>query len=442
MSFYVYKRCNSNAHLTLLIIRGMIDDRSTVCSIKKSETTYCTLSATDHRHQLSTGYQPNIADSQRTMLAEDRKDDHNMRSSSAMTPDFESRNAAPNAGYAKHRRCTSVPVLGSNGVQHVIRKFEKQGNRKVSPYTPRGNVITAHAVPGPHAKSPSTPPRRLGNRLSSPRAARTGQSASSFTAAGPTAIVGHSQSPRASRERIPNQQSPQVGAGTLQASSPFSLGAPRAPSTVLYGDNGSLASGRSSIRRARVQMELEQEEQNIAVLEAKARKMELRKKLMDIDARSSGRSRTSRNSVGDQLALTIADPTLARAPEQVAHAGGGTVHDTAFVAPTCARSLQAAGAGGRHPNDTETHTPWVPCVHNVYHQSYVGTVGINPVAASHAAVEVGYAMQSVAAQAADAARAEVQREAEKRHEASQQALTATALAAHQKIVAEISSYRT
>jgi len=57
----------------------------------------------------------------------------------------------------------------------------------------------------------------------------------------------------------------------------------------------------------------------------------------------------------------------------------------------------------------------------------MGNVGIDPVAASHAAVEVGYAMQSVAVQAAEAARAEVQREAEKRHEASQQALTATAL---------------
>ena len=152
--------------MTLLIIRGCIDDRSTVCSIKKSETTYCTLSATDHRHQLSTGYQPNIADSQRTMLAEDRKDDHNMRSHAAMssplTPDFESRNAAPHASYAKHRRCTSVPVLGSNGVQHVIRKFEKSGNWKVSPYTPRGNVMTAHAVPGPYAKSPSTPSTTFG----------------------------------------------------------------------------------------------------------------------------------------------------------------------------------------------------------------------------------------------------------------------------------------
>ena len=260
---------------------------------KKSEIALCTLSATDHRHQLSTGYQPNIADSQGTMLAEDRKDDHNMRSSSAMTPDFERRNAAPDAGYAKHRRCTSVPVLGSNGVQHVIRKFEKQGNRKVSPYTPRGNVVAAHAVPGPYAKNPSTPPRRVGNRRSSPRAARTEQGASSLTAAGPIAIVGQSQSPRASRERIPNQQSPDVGAGTrLHESSPFSLGA-RELSTVLYGNNGSIASGRSSIRRARVQMELEQEEQNIAVLEVKARKLELRKKLMEIDARSSGRSRTS-----------------------------------------------------------------------------------------------------------------------------------------------------
>ena len=240
----------------------MIDDRSTVCSIKKSETALCTLSATDHRHQLSTGYQPNIADSQRTMLAEDRKDDHNMRSSSAMpsppTPDFESRNAVAHASHAKNRRCTSVPVLGSNGVQHVIRKFEKQYNRKVSPYTPRGNVVAAHAVPGPYAKNPSTPPRRVGNRRSSPRAARTEQSVSSLTAAGPIAIVGHSQSPRASRERIPNQQSPDMGAGTrLHESSPFSLGA-RELSTVLYGDNGSIASGRSSIRRARVQMELEQ----------------------------------------------------------------------------------------------------------------------------------------------------------------------------------------
>ena len=107
---------------------------------KKSEIAYCTLSATDHRHQLSTGYQPNIADSQRTMLAEDHNENHNMRSSSAMTPDFERRNAAPDAGYAKSRRSTSVPVLGSNGVQHVIRKFEKQYNRKVSPYTPRGSV--------------------------------------------------------------------------------------------------------------------------------------------------------------------------------------------------------------------------------------------------------------------------------------------------------------
>ena len=354
------------------------------------------------------------------MLAEDRKDDHNMRSSSAMpsppTPDFESRNAVMHASHAKNRRCTSVPALGPNGVQHVIRKFEKSNNRKVSPYTPRGNVVTAHAVSGPYAKNPSTPPRRTGNRLSSPRAARTGHSASSPQAAGTAAIVG-----------------PQ--------NSPFSLGVPDAPSTVLYGDNGSLASDRSSIRKARVQLELEQEEHRIALLEAKGRKMDLRKKLIDIDARSSARSRTSRNSVGNQLDHTIADQTLARAPEQVAHAGGGTVRDTVFVAPTRARSPQAAGAGGRHSNDAEMHTPQVPCVHHVYNQAYVANVGIDPVAASHAAVEVGYAMQSVAAQAAEIARAEVQREAEKRHEASQQALTATALAAHTKVVAELSTQR-
>ena len=149
--------------------------------------------------------------------------------------------------------------------------------------------MTTHAVPGPHAKSPSTPPRRSGNRLSSPRAARTGHSASSPQAAGTAAIVG-----------------PQ--------NSPFSLGIPDAPSTVLYGDNGSLASDRSSIRKARVQLELEQEEHRIAVLEAKGRKGELRKKLIDIEARSSARSRTSRSSVGSQFALTTADQTLARAP--------------------------------------------------------------------------------------------------------------------------------
>ena len=50
-------------------------------------------------------------------------------------------------------------------------------------------------------------------------------------------------------------------------------------------------------------------------------------------------------------------------------------------------------------------------------------------------------MQSVAAQAAEAARAEVQREAEKRHEASQQALTATALAEHSRVVTELSTER-
>ena len=76
---------------------------------KKSEIAYCTLSATDHRHQLSTGYQPNIADSQRTMLAEDHNENHNMRSNSAMTPDFERRNAAPDAGYAKTRRALPRP---------------------------------------------------------------------------------------------------------------------------------------------------------------------------------------------------------------------------------------------------------------------------------------------------------------------------------------------
>ena len=103
------------------------------------------------------------------MLAEDHNEKHNKRSNSAMTPDFERRNAAPDAGYAKTRRSASAPVCGPNGVQHVIRKFEKQHNRKVSPYTPRGNVVVAHAVPGPNAKSPSTPPRRVGNRRSSPR---------------------------------------------------------------------------------------------------------------------------------------------------------------------------------------------------------------------------------------------------------------------------------
>ena len=189
--------------------------------------------------------------------------------SSPLTPDFESRYAAPHASNAKHRRCASVPVFGATGVQHVIQKFEKSGNRRVSPYTSRGSVMSAHAVPGPHAKGPSTPPRRSGNRLSSPRAARTGHSASSPQAAGTAAIVGRSLSPRTPRDRTPNQQSPQAGAGTLQTSSPFSLGVPDAPSTVLYGDNGSLASERSSIRKARVQLELEQEEHRIAVLEAK-----------------------------------------------------------------------------------------------------------------------------------------------------------------------------
>ena len=153
--------------------------------------------------------------------------------SSPLTPDFESRYAAPHASNAKHRRCASVPVLGATGVQHVIQKFEKSGNRRVSPYTSRGSVMSAHAVPGPHAKGPSTPPRRSGNRLSSPRAARTGHSASSPQAAGTAAIVGRSLSPRTPRDRTPNQQSPQAGAGTLQTSSPFSLGVPDAPSTVL-----------------------------------------------------------------------------------------------------------------------------------------------------------------------------------------------------------------
>ena len=254
---------------------------------KKSEIAYCTLSATDHRHQLSTGYQPNIAGSQRTMLAEDHNENHNKRSNSAMTPDFERRNAAPDAGYAKTRRSVSAPVCDPNGVQHVIRKFEKQYNKKVYTYTPRGNVVVAHAVPGPNAKNPSPPPRRVGNRRSSPRVATTQQGASSFTAAGPIAIAGRSQSPRVSRERTPNQQSPDIGAGTgLHQSSPFSLGA-REPSTILYDENGSLVSGRSSVRRARIQMELEKEEQNIAVLKAEARRLELRKKLNDHDARSS-----------------------------------------------------------------------------------------------------------------------------------------------------------
>ena len=83
------------------------------------------------------------------------------------------------------------------------------------------------------------------------------------------------------------------------------------------------------------------------------------------------------------------------------------------------------------------NTPRVPCVQNVYNQAYVGNVGID----SHAAVEVGYAMQSVAVQAAEAARVEVQREAEKRHEASQQALAATALATHSRVATELSTER-
>jgi len=101
----------------------------------------------------------------------------------------------------------------------------------------------------------------------------------------------------------------------------------------------------------------------------------------------------------------------------------------------------AAGAGGRHLNDPEMYPSQAPIVHNTYNQSYVGNVGIDPAAAAHAAVNVGFAMQSVAAQAAETTRAEVQREAEARHEASQQALTATALAAHQRVVADLSKQR-
>ena len=373
------------------------------------------------------------------MLAEVTNENHNTRSSSAMTPDFERRHAAPDAGHAKARRSASAPAFGP-GVQRVIRKFEKQ-NRKVSPYTPREHVVVAHAVSGPNVKPPSTPPRRVGNRRGSPRIATTQHGASSLTAAGPIAVSGRSPGPRPSRQRTPNQQSPDIGAGTgLYQSSPYSLGA-REPSTILYDENCSVVSGRSSVQRARIQIELDQEEQNIAVLKAEARRLELRKKLNDHDARSSARSRTSRNSVADQLALTTADPTLARAPELVAHARGGNVLDTVSIDPTCARSLTAAGAGGRHMNDTEMYPPQAPIVHNVYNQSYVGTVGIDPVAASHAAVNVGLAMQSVAAQAAETTRAEVQREAEARHEASQQALTATALAAHQQVVADLSEQR-
>lgn len=374
------------------------------------------------------------------MLAEVTNENHNTRSSSAMTPDFERRHAAPDAGHAKVRRSVSAPAFGPNGVQRVIRKCEKQ-NRKVSPYTPREHVVVANAVSGPNVKPPSTPPRRVGNRRGSLRIATTQHGASSLTAAGPIAVSGRSPGPRPSRQRTPNQQSPDIGAGTgLYQSSPYSLGA-REPSTILYDENCSVVSGRSSVQRARIQIELDQEEHNIAVLKAEARRLELRKKLNDHDARSSARSRTSRNSVADQLALTTADPTLARAPEQVAHARGGNVLDTVSIDPTCVRSLTAAGAGGRHSNDTEMYPPQAPIVHNVYNQSYVGTVGIDPVAASHVAVNVGLAMQSVAAQAAETTRAEVQREAEARHEASQQALTATALAAHQQVVADLSEQR-
>ena len=86
------------------------------------------------------------------------------------------------------------------------------------------------------------------------------------------------------------------------------------------GENCSVVSGRSSVQRARIKLELDQEVAELAVLKAEARRLKLQKQLNDHDARSSARSRTSRNSVADQLALTTADPTLARAPEQVAHA--------------------------------------------------------------------------------------------------------------------------
>ena len=372
------------------------------------------------------------------MLAEVTNENHNPRSSSAMTPDFERRHAAPEAGHAKARRCASAPAISP--VQRVIRKFEKQ-NRKVPPYTPREHVVVAGAVPRPNANPPSTPPRSAGNRRGSPRTATTQHDASSLTAAGPIAVPSRSPGPRPSRQRTSNQQSPDIGAGSgLHNSSPYSLGA-REPSTILYDENCSVVSGRSSVQRARIQIELDQEEHHIAVLKAEARKLELRKKLNEHDARSSARSRTSRNSAADQLALTTADPTLARAPELVAHARGGNVMDTVSVDPTRVRSLMAAGAGGRHLNDTEMYPSQAPIVHNTYNQSYVGNVGIDPAAAAHAAVNVGFAMQSVAAQAAETTRAEVQREAEARHEASQQALTATALAAHQRVVADLSKQR-
>ena len=92
------------------------------------------------------------------MIAEVTNENHNTRSSSAMTPDFERRHAAPDAGHAKVRRSASAPVPVC--VQRVIRKFEKQ-NRKVSPYTPREHVVVAGAVSKPNAKPPSTPPRRV-----------------------------------------------------------------------------------------------------------------------------------------------------------------------------------------------------------------------------------------------------------------------------------------
>ena len=119
------------------------------------------------------------------MLADVNNENHNTRSSSAMTPDFARRHAAPEAGYAKVRRSTSAPVPVC--VQRVIRKFEKQ-NKKVSPHTPREHVVVAHAVPGPNVKGPSTPLRRVGNRRGSPRIATTQHGASSFTAAGPIAV--------------------------------------------------------------------------------------------------------------------------------------------------------------------------------------------------------------------------------------------------------------
>ena len=160
------------------------------------------------------------------------------------------------------------------------------------------------------------------------------------------------------------------------------------------------------------------------------------------DARSSRRSRASNDSGRDRqhiLGELVEDPTYGAASANPGCASKGEpARSVSRHSATWQGDPRSVPISFKPPVNGDTHVN----VHNVQHnQMRVDQVGIDPSVAAKTALAFGNALHTVAAKAADDARAETRQEAERLFAANQQALASHALLQHSRVVNEMSAER-